>query len=715
MTVRAVKADPADSLATWSTAGHTARAKNAARGSGAAILLYHRVATPDIDVHRLAVAPSEFRRQMEWVRDYCQPLSLESLLQQLRDGTVEPGSVAITFDDGYLDNLETASPILTELGLPATFFLTTEDLDSGQPYEFWWDRLQRLMFAPGACPPRLTLTLAGVAHDLPTGTAAERFSTHWRVYESIVGATAEARNAVLDQVARWRPESGMTDWARRMSREEMATLAGLPGHTIGAHTVRHLMLPQQPREAIANELVENRQTLHAVTGGAVNHFAYPFGAFDTVTAAEVRAAGFATAVVCGDAAIPHQADLITLPRLDPTARGDEPFGTWIDRRLGHARDGRRSVVTVSGSAQAPPAAGASRRALVAGWFSYTNSDFTAGDLLACDLVREWLSDAGIESDVALATPEAGGVALDRVDPAGYTDAIFVCGPFVPAKLEAEFITRFRSCRTIGVNLSLPLPLTEWNPFAELFERNSSRAAHADIAFASQEPPVPVIGVCLVEPFDGADTRTANAAIERLLAGRRAAVVPIDTRLDVNVTGLRSKAEVESLLARMDAVVTTRLHGTVLALKNAVPVVVVDPEPGGSRVLRQAQTIGWPMAFAVDALNDDTLERALDYCLTPEAKAKAAECRARAEADVAGIRERFVAALTSPSSSSSPTAPSCPDPAPPSSASSAASAQRAWSRPSRAPWSAPPGCRRSSSPPAAPSTSWSRRCPASRLR
>ena len=48
---------------------------------------------------------------------------------------------------------------------------------------------------------------------------------------------------------------------------------------------------------------------------------------------------------------------------------------------------------------------------------------------------------------------------------------------------------------------------------------------------------------------------------------------IDTRLDVpNNSGLRTPAEIESLIAAMDVMVTTRLHGTVLALRNGVPAI-----------------------------------------------------------------------------------------------------------------------------------------------
>ena len=121
-------------------------------------------------------------------------------------------------------------------------------------------------------------------------------------------------------------------------------------------------------------------------------------------------------------------------------------------------------------------------------------------------------------------------------------------------------------------------------------------------------------------------------------------VEIDTRLDTNSTGLRTPAEVESLIARMDLVLTTRLHGLVLALKNWIPAVVIDPVAGGAKVQRQADTIGWPLIFAADAVNDDLLQKAFDYCLTASAKAKAKECSERAVKALYEMRQHFISAL-----------------------------------------------------------------------
>lgn len=285
------------------------------------------------------------------------------------------------------------------------------------------------------------------------------------------------------------------------------------------------------------------------------------------------------------------------------------------------------------------------RALVAGWFSFADGHATAGDLITRDLICEWLEIAGISYEVALASPFRGGVDWRAVDPQTFTYVVFVCGPFGRDEYEEEFLSRFRHCRLIGMNLSMKIPLEQWNPFDLLIERDSSVDTHPDISFVSKKPHVPVVGVCLVEHYDDAPVEEANVAIQRLLGSKEMAVVQIDTRLDENSTGLRTSAEVESLLARMDAVVTTRLHGTMLSLKNGVPVIAIDPEVGGWKIRRQAELIGWPVVFNVEDVTDEALQKALDFCLTEEARVKARECRDRAIQLVEEVRQEFIASLT----------------------------------------------------------------------
>lgn len=287
-----------------------------------------------------------------------------------------------------------------------------------------------------------------------------------------------------------------------------------------------------------------------------------------------------------------------------------------------------------------------RKVLVTGWFSFEQMGATAGDLLARDVACEWLTEAGYGYDVALAAPFRGGLDWRKVEPRDYSHLLFVCGPFHYCEPLTELFGRFPHCTLVGLNLSMLAPLREGShPFHVLFERDSSEATRPDVVFAASQPKVPVVGLVLVHPQkeykDRGRHKQVNQAFRRLIDSREMAVVPIDTRLDENGTGLRTPGEIESLIARMDVVLTTRLHGTVFAIKNGVPAVVVDAIAGGAKVLAHARTIGWPAVFVADEFDDDDLQRAYAYCLTDEARQKARECRENALAQVERLHREFV--------------------------------------------------------------------------
>lgn len=284
------------------------------------------------------------------------------------------------------------------------------------------------------------------------------------------------------------------------------------------------------------------------------------------------------------------------------------------------------------------------KTLVAGWFSFEYMGATAGDLLTRDLVCDWLDAEGVEYDVALAPAFGAGVAWQRTDPSAYSHVVFACGPFGKGPPVTEFLERFDSSTLVGVNLSMLDPIDQWNPFDLLLERDSSRSARPDLSFLASAEKVPVVGLVLVHPQEEYGDRgrhdEANRALRTLTRHRPMTVIPIDTQLDENDTGMRCPSEVESAIAKMDLVLTTRLHGTVLALKNHVPPLAVDPIAGGAKITRQARTIGWPLSFSVSDLADNDLESAFAFCLTEEARQKAAACKTRATAMLGDVEGRF---------------------------------------------------------------------------
>lgn len=240
--------------------------------------------------------------------------------------------------------------------------------------------------------------------------------------------------------------------------------------------------------------------------------------------------------------------------------------------------------------------------------------------------------------------------MEQMQPADYTDVIVVCGPYNEGWAPAELIRRMPHARSHGINLSMMQPVEQLRlPFHQLFERDSNRCSRPDLSFLAPHQRVPVVGQILVHPQpeygDRGRHNEANAAIAQLLSRHPAAIVPIDTQLDVNAVGLRSPSEVESLIARMDLIVTTRLHGTVLALKHRVPVIPVDPVAGGAKISAQVRAIGWPVLFTGEDLNPERLDQAFRYCLTREAVELAGERAERAITILRSLEREFIEGLT----------------------------------------------------------------------
>ncbi|NLF24074.1 MAG: polysaccharide deacetylase family protein, partial [Deltaproteobacteria bacterium] len=111
------------------------------------ILMYHRIsAKPAAQFHPnnfLEVDTATFEKQLCFLKEHCLCLPLGEIVDRLSRGTLPPGTAAITFDDGYRDNLELALPLLSKYQLPATIYATTNFLDgSASP---WWHELEHIL------------------------------------------------------------------------------------------------------------------------------------------------------------------------------------------------------------------------------------------------------------------------------------------------------------------------------------------------------------------------------------------------------------------------------------------------------------------------------------------------------------------------------------------------------------------------------------------
>jgi peptidoglycan/xylan/chitin deacetylase (PgdA/CDA1 family) len=103
---------------------------------GTTILMYHAIASDGERASRFVLPRRSFERQMRWLARRRTVVRLEDVVADRRSQRLPPaGKVVITFDDGHLDNATTAAPVLSELGLAATFFVVTGALGDKSRWE----------------------------------------------------------------------------------------------------------------------------------------------------------------------------------------------------------------------------------------------------------------------------------------------------------------------------------------------------------------------------------------------------------------------------------------------------------------------------------------------------------------------------------------------------------------------------------------------------
>jgi peptidoglycan/xylan/chitin deacetylase (PgdA/CDA1 family) len=324
-------------------------------GGRGVVLMYHRVADELSDPYGLCVTPAQFEEHVRVIREVGRPLRLADFADGLHRRTLPDRAIAITFDDGYVDNMVAAAPILAAHDVPGLVFVTTGA--GGREREFWWDELERVLLEPGERAGELELEIAGSTHRWDLGpdrlyTAEQRRRYRdWRLfgeshptrrhavfrqlYELLQPLTTEQRTLALDALLAWAGDNAaaMRESRRTIRPAGVAALVGSGIMDVGAHTVNHPALPSQPPHVQRMELDRSKRDLEAWSGRAVDGFAYPYGLYDDASVSAARDTGFAFA--CSGVyrhARPGN-DLFLIPRIEAPAVDGRTLGDILRWQL----------------------------------------------------------------------------------------------------------------------------------------------------------------------------------------------------------------------------------------------------------------------------------------------------------------------------------------------------------------------------------------------
>jgi len=291
--------------------------------SSTLILMYHRVVYPEETGQLLEqgmyVTPKTFESHILFLKEYFKITSLKEFVSQYKADliSISPSRCVLTFDDGWSDCYTNVFPLLKKYQVPATVFLPTDFIGSGN--WFWTDRLAHLI---SECSE--AIRFVGMRRDLSNpltrqlsrlqGSPHARLDKAIRILKSCPEDTIE--RTISDLSAAWGiganpPGRAFLSW------EEVEELSRSGFVQFGSHTASHRILPTLDDETVRHELNSSRSEL--ISRKAVDPdfipFCYPNGGMDERIVKMVREAGYGAAVTTIPGWNPLKADPFLLKRV----------------------------------------------------------------------------------------------------------------------------------------------------------------------------------------------------------------------------------------------------------------------------------------------------------------------------------------------------------------------------------------------------------------
>jgi peptidoglycan/xylan/chitin deacetylase (PgdA/CDA1 family) len=256
------------------------------------------------------LSPDRFERQMRYLAQHRQVVSIDQLTQQLTCGKpISRGTVAITFDDGYRNNLTVAAPILAKYNLPATIYLATDYVETGKNQ--WID----VLYTAFRARRQHRLSLAGLG-DWDLTDKLQREDAYEEIAGHLIKTDVQARQSVLSAIDTQLSPSAYPP-RLTLNWDEVRQLQQRHPHiTLGIHTANHLDLSAHPDQVTPELEMAIRQVVEA-TGDRPKHLAFPYNRYSPCAREKVKAAQLASATaVFNDPVVRADTSSYALPRLE---------------------------------------------------------------------------------------------------------------------------------------------------------------------------------------------------------------------------------------------------------------------------------------------------------------------------------------------------------------------------------------------------------------
>ena len=251
------------------------------------IITYHRISNKKIN-DPLSISLETFENQIKLLVSKFSIISLDRILEKdLPNGNY----IAITFDDGYRDNLLNAVPILEKYKVPATIYITSRFLEG--KCEMWWYELKKFIDE--------NELISFIYDEKNYKYILKSYNLKNKAFKQISSLFKklkyEQQNKLLEIITKNTKRIKYTN--DLLNVDDLIKLNSKELITLGAHTHNHIALSYLNDSECLDELLTSKKIIEKIINKKVIHFAYPYGGEKEISEREpkvLKSLGYLSAV-----------------------------------------------------------------------------------------------------------------------------------------------------------------------------------------------------------------------------------------------------------------------------------------------------------------------------------------------------------------------------------------------------------------------------------
>jgi len=223
------------------------------------------------------ISKQEFEREMRYIKSNCNVLSMNEVVSLFQtQKTLPRNSVAVTFDDGFENNYTIAAPILEEVGVPATFYITSGII--GTDKMFWVDQLEFCIDL--TTKKELDVCLGGKKHVFELQNDKAKIFALNTIKSYCKNVHKSVKDKVLESVilgTNLGPNPKISPNYRVLTWDQVRKMSKNPLFSIGGHNITHDTLSRLSFSEMSSQIQGSLEAIKEKINTDVVHYSYPEG------------------------------------------------------------------------------------------------------------------------------------------------------------------------------------------------------------------------------------------------------------------------------------------------------------------------------------------------------------------------------------------------------------------------------------------------------